>query len=162
MNVILRSSAFCHVRRERERRSTETDQRNIWFQRRARLPDCLIHKFQRVRILELPQPLNVSRLSHRVVNHRTLAHRELQLNPQRFQDQQNIRKNNRRINPQPLNRRHRHLSRELRLLTQLQKRRPCAHLPILAHIPPRLAHQPDRRIRHRLPPARPHEWTVFE
>src|ERR1700752_757075 len=98
VNVILRPTAFSHVRRERERRTTETNQRNIRLERPARFADRLINKLQRVRILKLPQLLDIRSLPHRIVNHRSLAGRKLQLDPQRLEYQQNVRKNNRRIN----------------------------------------------------------------
>ena len=92
-------------------------------------------------------------VSHRIVDDRTLAFRKLQAEAHRFKRQQDVGKNDRRIERKAIDRLKRDLRSQFGCLAQLEDRMFRAERTIFSHITARLAHEPDRRTIDRLTPA---------
>src|SRR5258708_15367384 len=89
-----------------------------------------------------------------------VAFGKLQLQTQWLKRQQNVSKNNRRVDSQSLSRSRCNFCCERRRLTQLQKPHSRANVTIFLHVTSRLAHEPDGGKRHGFAPASAHERAI--
>ena len=87
------------IPREREWGPGEADQREILVEPGTRRPDTVEDVGQGVEVFELPDPRHIPRRADRIVDHRTLASGELQIEPHRLEDREEIAENDRRIDP---------------------------------------------------------------
>ena len=95
----------------------------------------------------------------RLVDDRPLALGELERRTHRLERQQDVREEDGGVDPEA-HRLQRHLHGELRRLAQLEQRVLLAHLPVLGHVAPGLAHEPYGRALDGLAPARAQEAVV--
>ena len=96
-------------------------------------------------------------------NLRTFARFELETHVHRVRHGQDVRKQDRRIEPVTLERLQRHLAGELRIHAELQETAgPRARGPVLGQVTPRLAHHPDGRTWRRLAQQRTQEQVVLQ
>ena len=107
------------------------------------------------------EPFDVRLVSHRIMDHRSFAFRERQTEAHRFKRQQDVGKNDGRIERKAVDRLERDLRRQLGRLAQLKDRVLRAERTIFCHITARLAHEPDRRTINRFTPAGFEEAIVY-
>ena len=88
---------------------------------------------------------NILRRAHRLFDLRSFAGREVKRQAHDFEWQEQVRKNNRCVDLQDLCGFDRHLGSDLRFLADLNQGVVLADCPVLGHVAPRLAHEPDRR-----------------
>ena len=110
---------------------------------------------------KFPNPIQIGRLTHRIVDHRSLAGREFEVEPHRFEDRQQVAEDDGCIDAEPLDRGDHHLGGEAGCLAEFQEAHVLADGPVLRQIPACLPHQPDRRAFHRFAPARAHEQSLL-
>jgi hypothetical protein len=87
------------------------------------------------------------------VDHRPLARGELEFEPHRFEQRQEVAEDDRRIDPEPLDRGNHHFGGEPRRLAEFEKPDLRPDLPVFRQIPAGLPHQPDGRPLDRLAAA---------
>src|SRR5574337_1883473 len=97
-----------------------------------------------------------------MMNDRTVPLGKLQSNPHRLHHQKDVAEDDRGIDAESFGGRDRHLCRQVGPVAQLQKRQLAPNLPILLQVPPRLPHDPDRRIGGRLQTAGLQKWTLLQ
>ena len=112
--------------------------------------------------MQLSQPLDVGRLSQRIVNHRPLASSEFQIHPHRLQNRQEIAEDDRRIHAQPADRGEHHLGCEAWIFAQLHEADFLSHASVFWQIAAGLPHQPDGSPLHGLAPAGSHHERLTE
>src|SRR5215213_2357047 len=100
--IILRSTAFGHVRRECERRSTEPNQRNIGLECMTCLTNRFVNKLQRGDVFNFDEPIDIGSISNWIVNHGSFTARKLQINAHRLEYQQDVGKDYRGVDAQSL------------------------------------------------------------
>ena len=157
--VLPRRSAFDQIRRERERRAGKSDQRSLRAERAMNQLDRIADETERGHV-DLGYPLEVGFGANRAIDYRAVAFLEMQSDFHRDQRQQDVRENYRRIHLEPLDRRDGNFSRQLGPLAHLEKLMLLANAPILRHVAPRLAHQPDRSVTRSLAAARFHHRMI--
>ena len=99
------------IAREREWSPGKADHWEILIEPGTRRPDAVEDVGQGVEVFELPDPRHIPRRADRIVDHRTLASGELQIEPHRLEDREEIAEDDRRVDPQPVHRREHHLGR---------------------------------------------------
>ncbi len=92
-------------------------------------------------------------MAQRIFDRGTFAVNEIERNAHRLEREQQIRKQDRGVHFDAANRLQRDLGGEIGRAADLEQRIPLAQRPVLAHVPSRLSHEPDRRGVDRLPPA---------
>jgi hypothetical protein len=97
---------------------------------------------------------------NRIVDHRALALLILQINPHRFQNRQQIRKQNGSVHTKNLPGSHRDLTGQLGSLAELHEGNFAADCHVLRQITTGLPHDPQRSRIDGLPMHGPHEATV--
>src|SRR5205807_6129495 len=115
-----------------------------------------------VSLVDGGKPRHIGGHAHGVMDERTVTHRIFEMESHRFQQDQDVRKNDRRIDFKAFDGIYRHLASQIRIFAEIKKTVPLTDLAVFLHIASRLAHQPDGRIRRGLAPARLHEWGLFE
>ncbi len=150
--IVPRASALDRITRERERRPGKSNQGHPTVQGASNLTDGFGYILEFASINDV-ESFDVRLVSHRIMDHRSLALRKLQAETHRFKRQQDVGKNDGRIERKAIDRLERDLRRQLGRLAQLEDRMLRAERTIFCHIPTRLAHEPDRRTIDRLTPA---------
>lgn len=153
-------SAFDGVTGEREWRTGETDQRDVRRQVGPRLSDGFDDVVKCVGAFQIGNPIDVLRFADGIVNDGTVARREFKFHAHRFEDRQEIGKDDCRIDAEPFDGNAHHFAGQLWVLAEIEERSLGADFPILGHVAPRLPHQPDGRVGRRLATAGFHEWAV--
>ena len=152
---VLRVAAFDRIRRERERRAAESDQRHAV--RAVELAPDQANRFEHVRErfarLEALQPIDVGFGAQRIFDRRPFAAHEVERNAHRLERQEQIGKQNRRVDVDAAHGLQRDDRRELGRAADVEQRVPAADLAVLRHIAAGLPHEPHRRAIHRLAPA---------
>ena len=157
--VILGRPALDQVGREREGAACEADQRPLGQLGHER-PDRLGHVGHVVR-LQRAQPPQVLSRPHRCLDHRPDAGLDVHVDPDRAQRDHDVAEQDGRVHVVPAQRLHGDLSDQLGAGTRIEHRDALPHPPVLGQRAARLPHEPDRRIRHCLSPASPHERRLF-
>ena len=147
---------------EREGRSRESDDRNAGVESRAGRAHDVHHEADAVDIVQFPHPGHVGRLANGVVDDRPLAGGELQIEPHRFEQGQQVAEDDGGVHAEPLHGGDHHLGRETGRLAELEEPDILADGPVFRQVAARLPHQPDRRPLDRLAPAGPHEERLAE
>ena len=96
-----------------------------------------------------------------LVDHGALALRELERRAHRLERQQDVREEDRRVDPEA-QRLQRDLHGQLRRLAELEQRARLAQLAVLGHVAPGLPHEPHGRSLDGLAPAGAQEEVVHE
>ena len=148
-----RGSALDRVGRQRERRAAESDQRNAPLQFRAKDPDGLEDVGERLPRLEARQPVHVLGGADRVVDRRPFTLHEIEVQPHRRERDEQIGEENRGVHVDEVHRLQRDGHGQFRVGTDLEEGIALAQRAIVRHVAARLAHEPDRRLVDRLPPA---------
>ena len=94
----------------------------------------------------ISQSLHIFSLPEGMMENRALPFGELKLHPHRFQGDEDIGEDNGRIELELLNGLERHLRRQFGVFAHFQERVFLSERPVLLHITPCLAHQPDGGI----------------
>src|SRR3972149_252429 len=153
MNIIARAAAFDEIGSESKRCPGETDQRNFVVKCGAYSFDRFVHEGKFLLGIEIFQAVDIFAAAYRAMDDRAVAFGIFEADAQRFQNQQDIGEQNRRIDTQALDRRHGDLGGEVGLFAQLQKAVLRAQLAVLFHVAPGLAHEPYGRVRGFSPAA---------
>ncbi len=146
-------SALDRVRRERERRAGESDERHAAGERLLNLADRFEHVAERFARLEAPHAREVGLRPQRRLDRGTFAADEVERNAHRLERQQQIGKEDRGVHLDAADRLQRHFGGEIGRAAEVEQRIAFAQRAILAHVAAGLAHEPDRRRVDRLPPA---------
>ena len=120
-------------------------------------PDGVHHEAEAGEVVEFEHPADVVRRPHGVVDHRALAVGELEIEPHRLEDREQVAEDDRGIDAEPLDRGDHHLGAEPRILAELEEADRVADGPVFGEIAARLPHQPDGRAFHRLEAAGPQQ-----
>src|SRR6185369_5159155 len=126
----------------------------------SRFSNSVEDKTQRPYIIHLTQAIHAGDVAHRIVDYWSFAFAEFKLQSHRLDDQKNVSKDDRRIHSESFGRGHRDFCGQRRRLAQLEKTHARSYVAIILHVSACLTHQPDRRVRNGLAPARSHEGTV--
>ena len=146
VHIVARAAAFDQVGRQGERRAGKADERHFVFQFFADFFDRLVDEAKvRCRRRNLIQAVDIFAAAHRPMDHRAIAFGVFQADAHRFEDQQDIGEQYRRIDAQLLHRRDGDLRGEIGLLAQFEKAILGAQLAVFFHVAAGLAHEPDRR-----------------
>ena len=100
--------------------------------------------------------------SHRTMHYGALACLKLEIQPHRFQRQQQIGKDNRCVHAQLLRGSDGHLSGQLRVLANLHQRVMLAHVAVFLHVAAGLPQKPNWRAVHRLAQACTNKTAAVE
>ena len=139
------------VGRQRERSAGEPDERDrAPF---AHEPDRLEEGRHPLLGVEGPQALHVARGRDRLEDDGADALADLEREAQALERQRDVGEQDRRVDPQPLDRLERHLGAEIGDAGDLQEAVPLPHRAVLGERAARLAHEPHRRPVDGLGPA---------
>src|SRR5437899_4402474 len=119
LDVLTRGAPFDGITRESERRAGESDQRHAPIQRAAGQPDRLRHEPELLSP-DWPERVHIRTGPDRVVNDRTFAFLERDAEAHRLEREQDVGKDDRRIERKPLDRLQRDLRRQFRRLAYLE------------------------------------------
>ena len=150
---VARVAALDCVRRERERRAGEADERHAAFQRALDLVDRFEHVAELGARLEAADAREIRLASERRLDRRPLAAHEIERDAERRERQQQVGEQNRGVDVDAPHRLQRHFRRQFRRPTEIEQRIALAQRPVLAHVAARLAHEPDWSRVDRLPSA---------
>ena len=106
--------------------------------------------------------LHIFGRAHRMMHHRPFARLKFKRQPHRLERQQQIGKDDGRVNAQLFGRGDGHFGGQFRLLADFHQRVVLANVAVFLHIAPGLAQKPDRRAIDRLAQAGPHKSGAFE
>ena len=148
-----RVAALDCVRRERERRARKADERHASGELALHRPYGIEHIAERFARIEAPHAAEVVLRLQGMLDGRSLAPDKVEPHPHRLERQQQIRKQNGRVNVDPPNRLEGHLGREIGGTAEVEERVALAQGAVLAHIAAGLAHEPHGRRVDRLQPA---------
>ena len=144
--LVGRAMAGDHVGRDRPRRAAEADQRRLRRQRRFHPPHRLIDRRQHCRHRAAPRSAISAFASDQRLEPRAFALDEPNLAPERKRHDQNIGKQNRRIEAEAPHRLQRHFGGKFRIEAEIEKAAGfLPHRTIFRQIASRLPHHPDRR-----------------
>lgn len=87
MYVVARAAAFDEIRRKREWRTGETDQRNFVVKRDSNLLHRVVDKRKLLLRIEVFQRIDIFPAAYRAVNHGPIAFRILQADPHGLENQ---------------------------------------------------------------------------
>ena len=146
--VIARRTAFHRITDQRERRTRKTDQRNATIELSCGHPNSITHIRHGLFGGSRGQSIDIGHCANRVVYNRAFALYIVQIQTHRFENRQQILKNNRSIHIISVHRLHRNRRRDLGRLHHIEKTIAIAIRPIRLHIPPGLTHKPNRRRIH--------------
>ena len=146
-------AAFDRVRRKRERRAGEADQRHPAAERDLDLADRVEHVPQLLARLEPFRAIEVGLAAQRRFDRGPFALDEIERDAHRLERQEQVGEQDRRVDVNPADRLQRDLGREIGRTTDVEQRVALAQRPVLAHVPARLSHEPDWRRVDRLPSA---------
>jgi hypothetical protein len=131
------------VRRERERGSREANERHVAGEFLLNLSNGLEDVGKRLARIKGTKAIDIGFRLNRVVDGGTLAADEVEADAHRFERQQEIRKQDRGIEVDLADGLERDFGGQVWSPTEFQQRVALAQGPILAHVAPRLAHEPD-------------------
>ena len=126
---------------------------------------CLIASktiLERTHVFYLSQSLNVRSIPDWVVNRGAFAFGKLQVQSHRFNDEQNVGKDDCRIDTETFRGSGRHFCGQCGRFAEFEKLRVRANFAVFRHVSAGLAHQPDGRVRNRLASASAHERAVLQ
>ena len=158
LRVLLRRPALDEVRRHRERRAREADQR-----RRPELAHEATDGLGDERHVlggKVRDGLDVGQRPDRTGHDRADARLDVEVDADRLERQHDVGEEDRRVDAVAPHRLHGDLDDELGVHARLEHPDALAHLEVLGQRAARLAHEPDRRVRHRLAARRLEEGTV--
>ena len=150
--IVLRRPAFDGVGGHGERRAAEADERNASVELAAQEPDRLEHVAERLG-LERRQARDVGGRPDGIGDRRPLALDEVELEAHRREGEQQVGKEDRRVEIDDVERLQRHDHRQLRLPAELEQGVLLPERAVLRKVAAGLTHEPDRRGVHRLEPA---------
>ncbi len=150
--IVLRRPAFDGVGGQGERRTAEPDQRDASLELAAQEPNRLEHVAERFGF-ERRQARHVRSRSDGICDRRSLALDEVELEAHRREGEQQVRKENRRVEVDDVERLERHDDGELWLPTEVEQGVLLPERAVLRKVAAGLTHEPDRRGVHRLEPA---------
>ncbi|ABA47710.1 hypothetical protein BURPS1710b_0171 [Burkholderia pseudomallei 1710b] len=165
---IVRAAAFDHVARERPRAAGEADQRHALAafavgERAANLAHRVGHVAERRADVRHRELRDVGLGAHRMRELRPLARGEIEAQPHRVGNRQDVGEQDRGVERKALERLQRHFGRVIGLLREPEEAaRARARCVVLGQVAARLAHQPDRRVVGRLAQQRAQEGVVEE
>src|SRR5688572_28223046 len=110
MQVVAAGTAFDRVAGQRERRAGKADQRDVVGQVDSSLRDDVDDEAELVHVLQLVEPVDFAGFTDRVVNDRYFAVGELQVEPHRLQNRQQVGEDDRGVDPQLVHRSTHHLA----------------------------------------------------
>ena len=145
MRKIARVSSLDRVGCQRERRPGKPDQRRARPQLLLDLADCLEHVCELLTRLEPPDAGEVRFRAKRLLDGRAFAGHEVERDAHRRERQEQVGKENRRVDVNAEDRLQRDLGGQVGRAAQIEQRIPLAQCAIFAHIPAGLAHEPDGR-----------------
>jgi len=149
------------VARERERLPGEADHRDRVVEAGPRRPHDVHHRIPAgLEIVELREPAHVCRRPDRVVDHRAPRQPRIEIHPHRFENWQQIAEDDRRIDPEAVDRREHHFGRQPRVFAEFEKPDLLADGPVFGQVAAGLPHQPDGRPLHGLQAAGPHHGRL--
>ena len=157
---VLAAAAFDHVAGERERAAAEADERNAAAQRLAHHGEGVEHVAQPRRVGNGERG-DVALGAQRPLELRPLAFDEVQPQSHRVGHREDVGEDDRSVEREALDRLQRDLTGEL---GRLREREEAAGLAprgvVFGKVAPRLAHDPDRRVRRRFAQQRAQERVV--
>ena len=118
------------------------------------------HVRERLARLEALQPIDVGFGAQRIFNRRSFAADEVERDAHRLERQQQIGKQNRRVDVDAADRLQRDDRRQLGRSADVEQGVPAANLAIFGHVAPGLPHEPHRCAIDRLAPAGFQETVV--
>ena len=145
-----------------ERSAAESDHRLVVAQRRTHEPHGLENRRHRLFGLRHDQALHVGEAPHRLGDHRADVLDEVDLNPHRKNGEHDVREHHRRVHVVPADGLQRHLGAELRLGDDVEQPVTLPQLAVLGQRPACLAHEPHRRVLHRLTATGPDEKRLHD
>src|SRR6185436_19963486 len=149
LRVVLRRAAFDQIAREGERRAREADQRDLELALHD--ADRVQHRRQIALGLDRLERRDVRLGGDRIPDRRPLVLHELDVDPHRLRQEQDVAEDDRGIESGELaDRLERDLCGELRGAADVEDRMLEPQRPVFGHVAPRLAHEPDRRAVDRL------------
>ena len=111
--------------------------------------------------LQRPEPVEVGRGPDRLGDHRPDPGHDVEVDADRLERHDDVAEQDRRVHAVPAHRLQGDLGDELRRPAGLEHRDALAEPAVLRQRPARLAHEPDRRVRHRLASAGAQERRVL-
>ncbi len=157
--VVLRRAALDQVGGERERGAGEADERLA-----AELADQGLHRLADegdVGGLERAQPRHVAHGADRPLHHGADPRLDVHVHADRAQRYHDVAVQDRRVDVVPAQRLQGDLGNELGPGARVEHRDALADPLVLGQRPPRLPHEPDRGVRHRLAAARADEGRAL-
>ena len=142
---------------EREGGAREANHGDRNVEAGPRGPDGVHHEAEAVDVVEFPHAADVVGRPHGVVDHRPFAVGELEVEPHRLEDREEVAEDDRRIDAEPCDGRDHHLGGEPRRLAQFEEADLVADGPVFGEVAAGLPHQPDGGPFHRLHAARPEQ-----
>ena len=144
MDIVARAAALNHVAGQGEGRAAEPDDRQACTEMGGDLADRIRYVTE-IGAAVGTQPCNGLDRAQWLGDHRALACAEVKIKSHDLERQQQIGKDNGGVYSQLFRRGDGDLSRQCRLLADLEQRMLLAHRAVLSHVASRLAHQPDGR-----------------
>jgi hypothetical protein len=115
------AAAFDDIRCNRPRAARETDQRDSSAELMAHEPDGVEHEAQLLLGIGYAEPVDIARAAHGSLDSRSLAGLELEPELHRVWNRQDVREQDRGIEPESRERLQRDLAREIRRRAELEK-----------------------------------------
>src|ERR1035437_2703032 len=156
--MVLGRPTLNEVRRESERRAGESDQRGG-----AQLVEDHVHGLSDIREVlgrQLRKTIEVGALPERLGHHRSHPGDDVKIDADGSQRNDDVAEQDRRVDPVAAHRLHGDLGDQVRAAARVEHPHALAHLAVLRQRPTRLAHEPDRRIRHALTSGGPDQGTI--
>ena len=155
-------AAFDRIGREREGRAAESDEGHVVraIELAPNQADRFEHVRERLARLEPLQPIDVGFGAQRIFDRRPFAADEVEGDAHRLERQQEIGKQNRRIDVDAAYRLHRDGRGQLGRSADVEQGMAAADLAVFGHVAPGLPHEPHRRAIDRLAPAGFQETVV--
>ena len=163
MRKLAAGTAFDHVGTDSPRTAGEADQRHLAVELPADQRHGIEHVAQRIVYVRLRQALDIGRAAQRALEFGPFAADEVQPEAHGVRHRQDVGEQDRRVQRIASERLQRDLAGQLRIRAQAHE--VAGLLPyrtILGQIPAGLAHDPDRRSRHRLALEGAEEKVVFQ
>ena len=129
------------------------DERHAIGERSAKKPDRFEHVRQRFTRLEAAQPIHVAGAPDRMRNRGSFALDEIEIEPHRGEGNQKVREQDCGVDVDDVHGLQRDRHREFGRSADVEQGVALPQGPVVGHVTPGLAHEPDRRHVNRLPPA---------
>src|SRR5205807_1180709 len=144
-----RRAALDEVRRNRERRAREADERYPPRERSLHAPGRLEDERNRGVDVDPREVVDLSLAAQGAPDDGPLAGGELEPDVERLDDQEDVGEQDRRVDAQTVDGLERDFRRSLRVPAELEKPEPLPHRTVLGQVTACLAHQPHGGVRHR-------------